>query len=103
MENHPVSDGVVFYSVLISAGVLTAIYMTLCWWKRKKHPQLLNVGIFFGGCLGLASGLNLCYMICADKIQLGAGNDEKIAIFVGGFATCWFSIVTIADGFRSRQ
>ena len=97
----PFSDRCIFLAVIICAGVMSSIYMIHSWFKRKKHPQMLNVGLIFGSSLGLVSGANLCVLVCAEQIQLG-GNDEKIAIFVGGIATCWFSVVAMSDGFKPR-
>jgi hypothetical protein len=102
MEGNPFSERFIFFAVLICAGIFSGIYMGHCWLKRKKHPQILNVGLIFGSSLGLISGLNLCVLVCLDKIQPG-GTDEQIAVFVGGVATCWFSIVAMADGFKSRD
>ena len=31
------------------------------------------------------------------------GADDKIAIFVGGLAIIWISVMSIADGFRDRN
>lgn len=102
MENHTPSERVIFFSIIGVALILSAIYMYVAW-KKRKTPQLVNVCLMFGGSLGVVSGLKLDFLVCVDEIKMQGGNDDKIAIIMGGLAICWVSVLTIRDGFRHRE
>lgn len=67
------------------------------------HPQFLNVAMIFGSTLGLVSGIKLCCLLFCDERSLQVSNDDKMAIFVGGLAICWVSVLGIVDAFRIRH
>jgi hypothetical protein len=37
-----------------------------------------------------------------DDSKFQIGYDDKIVVFIGGFAVCWVSVLGIIEGFKAR-
>lgn len=96
------NDKIVFFATLGGGTLLSSAYMLATWFLKKQHPQFLNVAMIFGSTLGLVSGVKLCYTLCADETKFIVGYDDKIAIFIGGLAICWVSVLGIIEGYKCK-
>jgi hypothetical protein len=96
-------DKAILFATLGIGLFLSLIYMGVCWCFKKCHPQFLNVAMILISTAGLVSGVKLCYLLCMDDSKFLIGNDDKIVVFLGGFAVCWVSVLGIIEGFKTRS